>query len=151
MKFATQRFDPDRHSAFVYSEVRRAAMKFPYSLPGVLEHVMQHRLSELVRRAITVNPRGSLVAVADDDPDLFLGFVVSPGPQQICFAYTKYALRHQGICTETCAALGVDLSLPTSVQIWSPAASRIAAAGYRIYPAIPSERDNGNREQTAGE
>jgi hypothetical protein len=131
--------DSDEHQRFVYDAVRKRAYDWPYTGADT------YWLVESVRRCLVSNPRGCLLAKSPDD---FYGYVLSDGPQSLVFAYTKYALRgpgafaapigtphaHEPVCGSLCSAVGVDLSLPTSVRIWSRAASKIAARGYPIYP-----------------
>lgn len=127
-------FDAAVHGRFVFSEAMNAAGKWPNLGRS------KYDLADEVRRATVTVPGGSVVAVAPDDPDMFVGFVVCNGPQSLVYAYTKYACRRMGVATKLAAAVGICLSLPTSLAIWTPAASRIAAAGYRLYPAIQNER-----------
>ncbi len=136
--------DDERHVAFVKDAVRSRGRDWPYTegdTPWLLE---------AARRNLAANPRGCVLAVSDEDPDLFYGFaLVDAGV--VTMAYTKAALRgpgafdapvgtkreHPGVATTLLRAVGVELSKPTPVRIWSTAASKIAARGYPIYPSIP--------------
>lgn len=132
------------HVAFVRDAVRRRAQDWPYGAADV------PWLLEQVDRAAKVNARGCVLAVADDDADLFYGCALTDAGE-VVFAMTKAALRgpgafdapvgtkraHPGVCTTLLAAVGVRLDRPTPVRIWSTAATKIAARGYPIYPSIP--------------
>lgn len=115
------------HQNFVFREASNAAAKWRGN-PNPSGCV------EIVRRAIVSNPRGCLVAVMPEDHDLFAGFLICSGPQRIAYAYVKYPLRRMGVASMLATLAGIDLSKPTGLAIWTPAASRIAAAGYRLYP-----------------
>lgn len=138
MEIAIVRFDAEVHGKFVFSEAMNAADKWPHVLqrdPG-----LKHRLADVVRRATAVGQ--ALVAVVPEDPSLFIGFLASPGPQAIAYAYVKYACRRMDVASRLAAACLLDLGKPTALEIWTPAASRIAAAGKcRLYPAIPGEQE----------
>ncbi len=80
----------------------------------------------------------AIVAVAETDHLAIAGCaIVRPG--LIVYAYVKEdGLRRRGLARAMLDSLGVDPSVPHGVTIWTPDASRVAAAGkYRIYPALP--------------
>lgn len=133
MKVDIVAFDQRVHWKFVEAEAMNAADKWPQTLRK--EAGLKFRLVDIVRSASE-----GVVAVMPEDHDLFVGFVMKAGPQHIAYAYTKYGCRRFGIASRLAAALGINLTWPTALSIWTPAASRIAAAGkYRLYPAIPRE------------
>lgn len=138
MEVSVVPFDRRRHWKFAEAEAMNAAEKWPHSLRH--EPWVKHRLADQVWAAAEGNPAGAWVAVMPEDHDLFVGFLVSPATQAIAYAYVKFACRRLRVASRLAAAAGIDLRQPTAVTIWSPAASRIAAAGkYRLYPAIPGE------------
>lgn len=150
MRFRTVPYSEAEHASFVFSEIRRSAHKWPYTLPGVLGHVVEDRFVELARRCIVSNPRGCVVTLADSEDDLYLGYCLVAGPQRICHCYTKYSLRHLGVCTDTLSALGLDFAEPIGVELWSPAASRICQKGYRLFPVVTEQR-NKHEQKPRGE
>lgn len=147
--FAIVPFDrtSESHASFLFDAVRKRAFDWPYTPDD------RDWLVETVRKAIVGNGRSCVVAVDPDDPDTFFGVAVVAGPREVVFAYTKQALRGPGafeapvgtprapgcppVCTTLLQSVGCELELPTSVAIWSVAASRIAARGYPLFPAIP--------------
>jgi hypothetical protein len=136
----------DAHCRFVYDAVRKRAHDWPYHLGDV------DWLVETARRATVSNPRGCVLAADPGNSDTFYGYVLTDAAD-VVMAYTKQALRGPGafeapigtprapglppVCTLLLEAVGIHLDRPTAVRIWSPAASRIAARGYQIFPAIP--------------
>jgi hypothetical protein len=133
-------YDPGKHAEFLYSEVRRASSKFPYATPGNTEVITGRWLVERVRRVTVGNPRGCVVAVDPEDHDIALAVLISGGYQQIMWCYTKYPVRRRRIASELCRRVGIDLSVPTYVGVWTMAASRILASGYRLVPEIVENR-----------
>lgn len=81
----------------------------------------------------------AVVAVAASDPDALAGSAaIRPG--LVIYAHVKNipGLRRKGIMTAMLAHLGVEPGIPHGVTIWTPYATRVAAAGkWRIYPAMP--------------
>lgn len=138
MDIAIVPFVAELHWKFLEAEAMNAADKWPHVWrrePG-----LKYRMADLVRRA-TMFGR-AVVAVVPDDPSLFVGYLASPEPQVIAYAYVKYACRRMRVASRLAAACLINLGKPTALEIWTPAASRIAAAGTcRLYPAIPREQD----------
>jgi hypothetical protein len=134
--FTVVPYDPGQHAEFVYSEVRRCASKFPYALPGATPALTQRWLAESVRRAHARNPRGCLVAMDLEEPEVALSVLISPGPQAVTWCYTKYPVRRRRYASRLCEMAGIDLSQTVSVTIWTAAASRILASGYRLVPEV---------------
>lgn len=135
MEVAIVPFDRALHGRFVESEAMNAADKWPHFLrrePG-----LKYRLADLVMHAALVGQ--AAVAVVPEDHDLFVAFLVASGPQRIAYGYTKYGLRRMGIASRLCVTVGIDLTRPVALDIWTPAASRIAAKGRPLYPAIPKQ------------
>jgi hypothetical protein len=134
----------DAHCSFVFDAVRKRAHDWPYGLGDV------DWLVDTARKATVANPRGCVLACDPGDPDTFYGYVLTDAGT-VVMGYTKQALRgpgafdapvgtprsHEPVCTTLLQSVGIDLSRPTPVAIWSTAASRIAARSYPIYPAIP--------------
>lgn len=128
------------HWGFILTEVRNAAGRWPnvQRREGI---ALRHRFADLARQTTEDNPAGCWVAVVPDDNDLFIGFLLSPGPQQVTFCYVKYSLRRMWVGARLAAAAGIDMARPVAVSIWTPNASRMAAAGKPLYPAIPKEAE----------
>lgn len=146
LPFSVVPFDPSNpaHVAFVRDAVRGRANDWPYTSAD------RGWLLDQVQRTAVVNPRGCVLAVADENPDLFYGCAFTDAGE-VVFAYTKAALRgpgafdapvgtkhsHPGVATTLLRAVGIQLDCPTPVRIWSAAASKIAARGYPIFPSVP--------------
>lgn len=128
-----------KHWGLVLVESRNAAARWPNNLRRDIS--LRHRFADLARQTTEANPAGCWVAVVPDDHDLFIGFLLSPGSQQITFAYVKYSLRRMWVGARLAAAAGIDMAKPVAVSIWTPNASRMAAAGKPLYPAIPKEAE----------
>lgn len=138
--------DNPAHVSFVFDAVRRRAHDWPYRSDDT------SWLVETARKATASNPRGCVLAVDDADPDTFWGYVLTDAGE-VVMAYTKQALRgpgafeapvgtprpsdHPPICSTLLRTVGIFLDKPTGVRIWSAAASRIAARGYAVFPAVP--------------
>jgi hypothetical protein len=137
-------YDRLYHSDFLYTEIRRCAEKFPYAVPGADARRTATWLAERARRATVENPRGCIVAVDEQEPDVALGILISPGPQELTWGYVKHPMRRArsrlgwrvGLGTAMAEAVGLDLSKPTFVGIWTMACSRMLASGYRLVPEI---------------
>lgn len=124
------RYDRAAHDAWTFCELRTSLAKGAF---GSLY---------TARSAIIRNPRGCVVAVDPDDENLLLGVLLSPGPQQVAWAYTKYVVRRLRIASRLAESVGIDLALPTAVGVWTRAASRIVSKGYRLVPAVTAEGMN---------
>ena len=152
LPFRIVQFDPTKHQNFCFNAFHARIYDWPYGSPDRPAGIQQDAQPWLRKQAVDtsmLNTRGCLVAVADDDPDCFFGFVFTM-PGEVVMAYTKDALRGPGnfdapvgtprklpgVCTTLLGAAGIDITKPTPVRVWSSAASRIAARGYPIYPSI---------------
>ena len=134
----------NEHTKFVFNAVRKRAHDWPYTPSDELW------LVELARRCILRNPRGCVLATDPSDSDLFYGYALTE-PGIVTMAYTKDALRgpgafdaaigtpatHAPVCSTLLDHVGIDVSGIVGVRIWSRAASKIAARGYRLVPMPP--------------
>lgn len=158
--FDIVRFDEhdESHVRFVRDAIRKRANDWPYQPSD------RFALLDAGARAYRDNPDGCLLAIDPTDPTLFYGYVLTLDGA-VTMAYTKRNLRGPGEfgapvgtardpgCPPVCKTLlheaGIELERGDDgvrgipVAIWSPAASKIAARGYSIYPQIPTK---GTRE-----
>jgi len=83
-----------------------------------------------------------LVAHVPGDPEALLGWAcVREGA--VIWVYSRDLfgrIRRRGLGTNLLLELGVDVSQPTPCLYWSPAATEIAARGYRVYYAPKKRR-----------
>lgn len=84
----------------------------------------------------------TVVAVAPDDPDSYLGWAcVRPERNEVVFAFTKYGYRQKfRIGTSLIQQAGVDLTKATGVRYWTRASERISRrSGYRLYARVTED------------
>jgi hypothetical protein len=99
-------------------------------------------LREDLRRLLAGPDTRTLVAVAPDDADNFLGWACCrPALNEVVFAFTKYEYRQKfGVCSTLVLAAGVDLTKPTGVRYWTRAAERIGRrAGWNLYHRVTED------------
>jgi hypothetical protein len=125
-------YDRDKHEGFVRASWTRGA-RLPW------DELVAH-----LRRPET----RCLVAHVPGDPEALLGWAAvvshpdtggresSASQGAVIWAYTRdlYGrIRRRGLMTSLLLDMGVDVSEPTPCLYWSPAASDIAARGYRVF------------------
>lgn len=132
-EFAVVPFE-ERHRAWVMDSFRRSVMDcWPWSA------VPAHLLLEDLRRNLMIGR--TVVAVAADDPDSFLGWASTlPAENTVVMAFVKYAVRRMAIGSGLVLATGVDLTRPTGVRYWTRAAERIGRKpGYRLFHRVTDD------------
>ena len=124
------------HRAFIESTFTRSAQEgWPWSLVPRAE--LLHDFQRRTRRpGVRIG-----VAVLEADPDSYLGWAAcDPSGNEVIAAYTSGAYRTKGsfqprVATSLVTAMGVDLTRPTTVRYWTPAAETLAKRpGYHLHP-----------------
>lgn len=154
LEYSAVPYSRDQHEAFVRGSWTRGARR-PW------EELARH-----LRRPET----RCLVAHVPDDPEALLGWAavtersdantISLGPTGLAIgpAYAVVwvycrdlhgVIRRRGLGTNLLLDLGVDVSEPTPCLYWSPAATEIAARGYRIYYAPRKRRGNASNRHVS--
>jgi hypothetical protein len=72
------------------------------------------------------------VRVADRNGRLYYAFAIAAGPQTVAWAYTKEALRGQGMMRSLLEHLGVDVNAPMLALFHAPAADALRDKGWPI-------------------
>ncbi len=108
-------FDPELHRRFVFSAWCGGAGE-PFD-----------RLHRLFREGARC-----AVRIGETNAKLFYAYAIVLGPQQLVWAYTKEALRGQGIMRALLGHLGVDVHAPMTALFRSPSADALIGKGWPI-------------------
>lgn len=142
--FKIRAYDPARDEATVSRQVARHGYRWPYAHPGAHEsNAAAGWLVDVVLNGVKTG-RGA-VAYLEGEEESRLSLALVTGRGEIAWAHTQFPFRQMGLGTSLCNFLGLDFAKPVGVLVWTPAASRIAARGYRIYP-VPFE-PNGKKSE----
>lgn len=123
---AVSHYLPERHWRWVRAPV--------LDLAGSRYHPDRTRrsLEAQLRRELTLG-RCWLAVDAKDPVDTFVAVAVLRR-DAIVWAFTRPGCRHQGVARWLLAHLGVDLTKPTGVVLWTPMAERLARKHETLYP-----------------
>lgn len=148
MGFELVPMETGAHKQYFWRSVGARSGRFPYPLhtPEDLEGMVRFELKK---------PDAQVrIIVTEEDPDAFAG-CLAWRPGFIVHAFVTEDLQRQGLMKWALRSAGLPLfpddadvdirrlgtigSLP--VLLWSATATRIAAKGWRIYPAIPFQKE----------
>jgi GNAT superfamily N-acetyltransferase len=108
-------YEPRRHGAFVYTAFARGSGEPPETLDALIDND--------ARIAVLEGP---------SDRDLFIGFAITTGDQQVAWAYVKPLARRQGLAKALVQHLGVNLDRPVTALFPAPAVKQLRRRGYQI-------------------
>jgi len=119
--FGIKPFDHDRHAAFVFATFQKSVGScWPWSL------FPKRAITNELKRVMAGPESVSLVGISAEDPNHFLGWVVTvPSRNEIVFAYTDYECRRFGVGSTLAIEGGIDFERPVPVRFWTRASSRI--------------------------
>lgn len=138
MGFKLVPMETGAHKQYFWRSVGARSGRFPYPLhtPEDLEAMVRF---ELKKAGAQVR-----IIVTEEDPDAFAG-CLAWRPGMAIHAFVTEELQRQGLLRWALGAAGlhipVHIAHPMAVLIWSATATRIAAKGWRIYPAIPFQKE----------
>lgn len=134
---------------YFWASVCARAGRFPFrgQQPRQMEAMVTHELAK---------PESEVrIIVTEEDPDAFAG-CLAWRPGFIVHAFVSPELQRQGLMKWALDQAGFEMQYtdiagtvaakldglldPTPVLVWSATATRIAAKGWRIYPAIPFQK-----------
>lgn len=125
--------DPKQRAFIEDTFLRCVRQSWPWSIADFssLKRDFQYRIRRPGARVA--------LAVTPGDPDEFLGWAATDGPE-IIFAYTLADYRSKGafkprVATTLVTQWGIDLSAPTPLRYWTPTAQILSERGYNLHPA----------------
>lgn len=140
MGFKLVPMETGAHKQYFWRSVGARSGRFPYPL-----HTAED-LEGMVRFELRKPDAQARIIVTEDDPDAFAG-CLAWRPGMVVHAFVTEELQRQGLMKWAMGQVSdgrivtKELLAPTPVLIWSATATRIAARGWRIYPAIPFRKE----------